>query len=70
MALMWVGASPASTGGGIKTTTFAVALLNLWNQITGKEKLILRNREIPPSTINQVNAVILLSIFAISLVLF
>ena len=66
MALMWVGASPASTGGGIKTTTFAVALLNLWNQITGKEKLILRNREIPPSTINQVNAVILLSIFAIS----
>lgn len=66
MALMWVGASPASTGGGIKTTTFAVALLNLWNQITGKEKLIIRNREIPHYTINQVNAVILLSIFAIS----
>lgn len=66
MALMWIGASPASTGGGIKTTTFAVALLNLWNQIIGKEKLIIRNREIPPSTINQVNAVILLSIFAIS----
>ncbi|MEY3420598.1 MAG: hypothetical protein RIR48_883 [Bacteroidota bacterium] len=67
MALMWVGASPASTGGGIKTTTFAVALLNLWNQISGKEKLIIRKREIPLYTINQVNAVILLSIFAISL---
>jgi Trk-type K+ transport system membrane component len=66
MALMWVGASPASTGGGIKTTTFAVALLNLWNQIIGKEKLIISNREIPSNTINQVNAVILLSIFAIS----
>ncbi|MFZ1526581.1 MAG: potassium transporter TrkG [Saprospiraceae bacterium] len=66
MALMWIGASPASTGGGIKTTTFAVALLNLWNQIIGKEKLIIRNREIPSYTINQVNAVILLSIFAIS----
>jgi Trk-type K+ transport system membrane component len=66
MALMWVGASPGSTGGGIKTTTFAVALLNLWNQIIGRERLIIRLKEIPGSTINQVNAVILLSIFAIS----
>ena len=66
MALMWIGASPGSTGGGIKTTTFAVALLNLWNQIIGKEKLVIRYKEIPSSAINQVNAVILLSIFAIS----
>jgi trk system potassium uptake protein TrkH len=66
MALMWIGASPGSTGGGIKTTTFAVALLNLWNQIIGKEKMIVRLKEIPFYVINQVNAVILLSIFAIS----
>jgi trk system potassium uptake protein TrkH len=66
MALMWIGASPGSTGGGIKTTTFAVALINLWNQIRGREKIIVRNKEIPVSAVNQVNAVILLSIFAIS----
>lgn len=66
MALMWIGASPGSTGGGIKTTTFAVASLNLWNQIKGKEKLIIKFKEIPATAINQVNAVILLSIFAIS----
>jgi trk system potassium uptake protein len=66
MALMWIGASPGSTGGGIKTTTFAVALLNLWNQIRGKDRLIINFREIPNVAINQVNAVILLSIFAIS----
>lgn len=66
MALMWIGASPGSTGGGIKTTTFAVAILSLWNQILGKEKLVIKMREITASTINQVNAVILLSIFAIS----
>ena len=66
MALMWIGASPGSTGGGIKTTTFAVALLNLWNQIIGKEKMIVILKEIPFYVINQVNAVILLSIFAIS----
>ncbi len=66
MALMWIGASPASTGGGIKTTTFAIALYNLWNQILGKERLIINSKEVPSSAVNQVNAVILLSIFAIS----
>ncbi len=66
MALMWIGASPGSTGGGIKTTTFAVALLNLWAQIRGKETVVVKNKEIPSTAINQVNAVILLSIFAIS----
>ncbi|MBK6364555.1 MAG: TrkH family potassium uptake protein [Saprospiraceae bacterium] len=60
------GASPGSTGGGIKTTTFAIALMNLKNQIIVKDKLIVRGKEIPHYTINQVNAVILLSIFAIS----
>ena len=67
MLLMWIGASPGSTGGGIKTTTFAVALLNLWNQIKGNDRLIVNLKEIPSAAINQVNAVILLSIFAISL---
>ncbi|MBK9734559.1 MAG: hypothetical protein IPO92_06145 [Saprospiraceae bacterium] len=70
MALMWIGASPGSTGGGIKTTTFAVALLNLYNQIRGKDKLVIQNKEIPSTAINQVSAVILLSIFAISFATF
>ena len=66
MALMWIGASPGSTGGGIKTTTFAITLLNLWNQIRGREILIVQRREIPTTAINQVNSVVILSIFAIS----
>jgi Trk-type K+ transport system membrane component len=65
--LMWVGASPGSTGGGIKTTTFAIAMLNLFNQIKGRTKLIYRWREIPLDSINQANAVIFLSFFAIGL---
>jgi len=27
--LMWIGASPVSTGGGIKTSTFSIAILNV-----------------------------------------
>jgi len=66
MALMWIGASPGSTGGGIKTTTFYLAIHNLYNQIMGKEQLVIKNKNIPQLAINQINAVILLSIFAIS----
>ncbi|MBK8700371.1 MAG: hypothetical protein IPN29_12915 [Saprospiraceae bacterium] len=63
--LMWVGASPGSTGGGIKTTTFAVVMLNLFNQIKGRTRLVYNWREIQVDSINQANAVIILSFFAI-----
>jgi potassium uptake TrkH family protein len=65
MVLMWIGASPASTGGGIKTTTFAIAIMNLINQIKGRDRIIYNYKEITSSSINQVSAVIFLSIFAI-----
>jgi Trk-type K+ transport system membrane component len=67
MFLMWIGASPGSTGGGIKTTTFAVVCMNLFNQIKGRTKLIYNWREIPVDSINQANAVIFLSIIAIGI---
>lgn len=60
--LMWVGASPGGTGGGIKTTTFAVAFLYLLNYIRGKERLEIYNREIDIETINKSFAIILLSL--------
>ncbi|EKN65789.1 TrkH family potassium uptake protein [Neobacillus bataviensis LMG 21833] len=43
--LMFVGASPGSTGGGIKTTTFTTLVGAIWSQIRGKEDVIFfRNR--------------------------
>jgi trk system potassium uptake protein TrkH len=38
--LMFIGASPGSTGGGIKTTTFATLIGAVWAQIKGKEDVI------------------------------
>lgn len=67
MFLMWVGASPASTGGGIKTSTFAVAILNTISIARGKTRLELFNREIPNSSVERAYAIILLSIFVISI---
>ncbi|MCC3143904.1 TrkH family potassium uptake protein [Halanaerobium sp. Z-7514] len=44
--LMFVGASPGSTGGGIKTTTFGVMLITLKNTIVGKEDMEIYNRRL------------------------
>jgi len=44
--LMWVGASPASTGGGIKTSTFAIAILNILSLAKGKQRIEVFRREI------------------------
>jgi potassium uptake TrkH family protein len=62
MFLMWIGASPGSTGGGIKTTTFAVSLKNAWNYIRGRDTLIIWNREISGKTISRVLTIVFLSL--------
>lgn len=60
--LMWIGASPMSTGGGIKTTVFAIALKNCWNMIRQRRRLEINRREIMPETINRAFAIITLSL--------
>lgn len=68
--LMWVGASPVSTGGGIKTTTLAISFLNISNQIRGKEKMEIGHRTIANSTIARASATIVLSLFVIFISIF
>ena len=65
--LMWVGASPASTGGGIKTSTFAVAVLNIISVAKGNSRLQIYKREIPEISVNRAFAIILLSLIVISI---
>jgi trk system potassium uptake protein len=38
--LMFIGASPGSTGGGIKTTTFTTLIGAVWSQIRGKQDVV------------------------------
>lgn len=65
LLLMWIGASPGSTGGGIKTTVFAIATLNLINQIRGRDQLVFKWQTIPHSVVARVTTVISLSLIAI-----
>lgn len=63
--LMWVGASPASTGGGIKTTTFAVAILNFASLAKGKGRIEVFGRELASESVRRAFAVIFLSFMVI-----
>ncbi|BBE17366.1 potassium uptake protein, integral membrane component, KtrB [Aquipluma nitroreducens] len=63
--LMWVGASPVSTGGGIKTSTFALAILNAYRIIRGKNHIEVHRYEIHEYSVNKAFAIITLSIFII-----
>ncbi|WP_185861327.1 TrkH family potassium uptake protein [Blattabacterium cuenoti] len=60
--LMWIGASPASTGGGIKTSTFALALMNIISLSRGKNRLEIQRREISSESIRLSFSIIMLSI--------
>ena len=44
--LMLIGASPLSTGGGIKSTTFFIIMLSMWSVIRGKKEIVIFGRRI------------------------
>ncbi|MDW0115914.1 TrkH family potassium uptake protein [Sporosarcina thermotolerans] len=60
-SLMFIGASPSSVGGGIRTTTFAIALLFLINFAQGNNVINIFKREIKLIDVYRSYAVILLA---------
>lgn len=68
MFLMWVGASPMSCGGGIKTTTLAVAVLSVLSVARGQRRIEICAREIENNTIRRAFSVIMLSVVLIFVV--
>jgi Trk-type K+ transport system membrane component len=72
--LMYVGASPGSTGGGIKTTTFALIVKSALATIRGESHVVYYKRTIPYSVIDKAYSialfaltVIFISVFALSI---
>lgn len=63
--LMWIGASPQSTGGGIKTSTFAIATLNILSLAKGKSRIEIFRREIAEISVRRAFAIISLSLVVI-----
>ncbi len=59
--LMFIGASPASTGGGIKTSTFGTLLLAIRATIRGDSEPLAFGRRIPRGTVQRALAITLMA---------
>lgn len=65
--LMWIGASPGSTGGGVKTTTLAVVCIALFKYVIGGERAEVFKREISPDSIRRAFLVIFASFLVLAI---
>lgn len=65
--LMWIGGSPASTAGGIKTSTFALATLNIWAIARGKSRIQLFGRRISSESVARAFAIVCISLIIIGI---
>jgi len=65
--LMWIGASPNSTGGGIKTSTFAIALLNTLSLARGQTNVEVFKRQIADISIRRAFSIMWLSLLVIAM---
>ncbi|MGK5095121.1 TrkH family potassium uptake protein [Deltaproteobacteria bacterium TL4] len=62
MGFMFIGASPGSTGGGIKTTTFSLVLVHIWCVLKGQKKTVIFNREIPQEILSKAFVILAISV--------
>jgi len=60
--LMFIGAGPASTSGGIKVTTFAMLGFVLWAEVRGDRDVNVFGRRLPTTIIRQAITIALLSV--------
>ena len=63
--LMFIGASPGSTGGGIKTVTAAVLVRSVTSLARGRSRVEMHRRSLPPEVVAQAVVVVVLSLLAV-----
>jgi potassium uptake TrkH family protein len=68
--LMFIGASPGSTGGGIKTSTFTLIIFSAINTIRGQKRIEIGKRTISPELLHKAFSIFLFSASAIFLAIF
>ncbi|GEM49263.1 TrkH family potassium uptake protein [Deinococcus cellulosilyticus] len=68
--LMFVGANPGSTGGGIKTTTFFVLITSVWSMLRGRGEMVAFKRRIEQDIVMRAGVVAVMSLSIIVFALF
>ena len=65
--LMFIGACPGSTGGGIKVTTFAVVMMTVWCVVRGNSETVILRRRVAQEAVYKALAILVISLLAVAL---
>jgi trk system potassium uptake protein TrkH len=68
IVLMFIGASPGGTGGGIKTTTFGVTVVALWATIRGRRDPVVFKRRLAAEVVARAFFISLIAFLALNAV--
>ncbi len=66
--LMFIGASPGSTGGGIKTTSFTLMMILIWNRMRGRFNVSVFNRMIPREIMGRTISIVFAAFLVVGIV--
>ena len=69
ITLMFIGASPGSTGGGVKTTSASLLFLIMWSRLRGREEVNVFNRTIPRELLQRTISIILAASLSICFIM-
>jgi trk system potassium uptake protein TrkH len=70
MLFMFVGASPGSTGGGVKTTTFAIIIMTVVSVLHGRKDVVAFKRSILGPAIRRAISVLVIAFAIVILMIF
>lgn len=70
MALMFIGASSGSTGGGIKVTTYAIIIFAFWTVLTNRNDVNIFKRRISWQYVNKALSIVVAAIIFIFTIFF
>ncbi|OGI10903.1 MAG: hypothetical protein A2Y40_10345 [Candidatus Margulisbacteria bacterium GWF2_35_9] len=62
VVLMFIGGSPGSSAGGVKTTTFAIWITQIFSWLKGNKSVIIQDRYIPKTLVRRSTTIISLAI--------
>lgn len=66
MLLMFIGGSPGSTAGGIKTVTFGLLIATVISVVRGRDDTEIFRRRIPRQTVNRAIAIMVISLAVVA----
>ena len=70
LILMFIGASPGSTGGGLITTTFGIIMFYVMVVLRNEKDLVISNRRVPWEVLHRAMAMLIISLIYITVVVF